>query len=261
MTQTIYRPPFRKQLTGVATQRNDCGPIAVQHAVLRYSLGALAPAVSAIRAKAGVPTAQFTINDVTKALAGFGITVAATWDRFDDFHVDELEAWLAAGNYAVLLGDYDEVPASLKGDREFMQNHFTFANESVAPAGDLMYDSLDDGRIDAPSTTRRAPLGPIVWPDSVVNAYLHGLSDQQDEDVTVSLIRRRTLGRKATTVNVRAGPSRTTAVIGSWVRGPVEYGGVVIGESIAGNSRWFRIWWPLTAQIAFVHSSVVIVSS
>ena len=259
MTQAIYRPPFRKQFDlTVATRKDDCGPCATRHALLRWSLGTIDPPVSAIRAKARVLTGPFRIDDVTRALAGYGCIVAATWDRFDDFHVDELEAWLAGGHYAVVVGDYDEVPVALKGDREFMGNHFTFLNENVPGPGDLVYDSLDDGRLDAPSMTRRAPRGPIIWPDAVVNAYLHGLSDQQDEDVTVSLIRRRTITRKATTVNVRDLPTTASAVVGSWTRGPLEWGQIVTGESIGGNDRWFRVW--AFDRIAFVHSSVVVVA-
>jgi hypothetical protein len=258
MVQTLYRPARDDQLkTTLATRSENCGPCATRVALRRASLGLLNPTIEAIRRAAGNTASQFTIYDVREALNAFGIPVAGTYGRSDNFEIPALRAWLAAGNYAAALGDYDEVPDRLSGDPRFDQNHLTFFNESspviagVQYDGVLVYDSLDDGR------RTSIPKGPIVWPWAVVERYLHGLSDRFDEDVTVCLVKRRLLGRKFDGVPVRPTPDDTGAPIGLWVRGPVEYGALVRGGTLDDppDPNWYRIWWPPKGVVAFVSAA------
>ena len=262
--QPHFRPVFRKQLTGSATAADDCGPVAARHALARWSLGAQDLSISKIRVMMKLPKGQTMIGDQADVFSKLGVNVAI-FDRFDKFSVADLRAHLAKGGFAVCLGDYDEVPGHLKGDLQFNQNHFVMLNElnpavpGGAAEGVLVYDSLDDGRIDRPSKTRRAPKGPIVWPFAVLEKYLKNLSDRFDNDVTVAIFPRRRLKRRDPgAVNIRPTPSKARQPIGKWLSGELEHAGTVLGDPHNGDRRWFRVWWPEDAVVAFVHASVVL---
>ncbi|MCI0345635.1 MAG: hypothetical protein L0221_09370 [Chloroflexi bacterium] len=265
--QAHFRPVFHRQLTGSATAADDCGPVAARHAMLRWTLGARDLPIATIRSLMKLPKGQAMIGDQADVFSRFGANVAI-FDRFDHFSVADLREHLARGGFAVCLGDYDEVPPNLKGDLQFNQNHFVMLNElnppvpGGAPEGVLVYDSLDDGRIDRPSKTRRAPKGPIVWPFAVLEKYLKNLSDKFDNDITVAIFPRRRLRRRDPgAVNIRPTPSKARPPIGKWLSGELEHAGTVLGDPHNGDKRWFRVWWPEDAVVAFVHASVVLEST
>jgi hypothetical protein len=262
--QAHFRPPFRRQFSGIATQKDDCGPIATRHALSRWTLGSQDLAVATIRSRMGLPTGQATINHQADVFGKMGVHLAI-FDRFDHFSSADLRAHLAAGGFAICLGDYERVPANLKGDREFNGNHYVMLNElnpTIAGKpveGVLVYDGLDDGRIDAPSKSQRAPRGPIVWPFAVLETYLRNLSNKVDDDITVAIFPRRRLKRRDPgAVNIRPTASTAGAPIGKWLAGELEHAGIVIGDPHGGDRRWFRVWWPEDAVVAFVHASVVL---
>ena len=261
--QAHFRPVFRKQLTGATTQKDDCGPVAARHALSRLSLGSHDLEISKIRLRMDLPKGPAMINDVAELFSTMGVHLQI-FTRTSHFKVADLRTHLANGGFAVCLGDYEKVPANLKGDLEFRENHFVFLNElnptigAKAFDGVLVYDSLDDGRKDAP-TGRRAPRGPIVWPFAVLESYLVNLSNKPDNDITVAIFPRRRVRRiDANAINVQATPSATQAPIGQWLSGELEHAGTVPGDAVNGDTRWFRVWWPEGAVVAFVHASVVL---
>ena len=263
--QAHFRPAFRKQLSGAATQKDDCGPVATRHALARLTLGARDLPIADVRKLMGLPKGQATINDQADVFSKLGVNVAI-FDRFDSFSTADLRDHLAKGGFAVCIGDYEQVPHAKKGDREFNGNHFVMLNElnppgpgGAATEGVLVYDGLDDGRIDRPSASVRAPKGPIVWPFAVLEAYLKNLSDKVDNDITVAIFPRRRIKRRDPgAVNIRPTPSKAQAPIGKWLSGELEHGGTVLGDPHNGDRRWFRVWWPEDAVVAFVHASVVL---
>ena len=261
--QAHYRPVFRKQLTGSATQADDCGPAAARHALDRLSLGGHDVPISKIRLRMGLPKGQAQIHDVAELFSNMGVHVQI-FTRTMHFSVADLRTHLANGGFAVCLGDYEKVPANLKGDLEFQDNHFVMLNElnpliaGHAFEGVLVYDSLDDHRKDPP-TGRRAPRGPIVWPFAVLESYLVNLSNEPDDDITVAIFPRRRVKRiDQNPVNVQPTASTAQAPIGTWLSGELEHAGTIPGEPINGDHRWFRVWWPEAAVVAFVHASAVL---
>lgn len=255
-----YDPVFTGQLnSGLATAKEDCGFCAERHAVRRHSLGTKNPSIPQMRQYADVITGQPRVDQLAVSLERLRVDVAGVYTRYDSFSTAEVRAWLEAGNYLIALGDYDEVPLKLKGDREFMLNHYVYANAGTDD-GPQIYDSLDDGRVDQPSGIR-APQGPIIWPWAVFDAYLHGLSDKFDLDVTVITIRRRSVERRFAEVLVRPGPAET-GLVGRWHTGPLEYGSIVLGAEVYGDRRWFRVWWPYEGgRVGFVAAAHVLIHS
>ena len=264
--QAHFRPVFRKQLTGAATQKDDCGPAAARHALGRLSLGNHDVEIAKIRSRMGLPTGQATINHVSAFFAVQGIHIQV-FTRSDHFSVGDLRTHLANGGFAVCLGDYEKVPANLKGDLEFQDNHFVMLNElnpTIAGQvidGVLVYDSLDDHRKDPP-TGRRAPRGPIVWPFAVLESYLVNLSNKPDNDITVAIFPRRRVRRiDQSLVNVQPAPGIGPAPIGIWSSGELEHAGTFFGDPVNGDSRWFQVWWPEGAVVAFVPAAFVLEST
>lgn len=264
--QAHFRPVFRKQLTGATTQADDCGPAAARHALGRLSLGNHDVPIAKIRSRMGLPKGQATINHVAAFFAVQGVHVQV-FTRSDHFSVADLRTHLANGGFAVCIGDYEKVPANLKGDLEFQENHFIMVNELnpvIGPQvfeGVLVYDSLDDHRKDPP-TGRRAPRGPIVWPFAVLESYLVNLSNDPDNDITVAVFPRRRVRRlDQNPVSVQPAPSIARAPIGTWLSGELEHGGTFIGDPVNGDTRWFLVWWPEGAVTAFVPAAAVIEST
>ena len=264
--QAHFRPAFLKQLTGAATQKDDCGPAAARHALGRLSLGGHDVQIPKIRLRMGLPKGPATIHNVAAFFAAQGVHIQI-FTRSDHFGVADLRTHLASGGFAVCLGDYEKVPANLKGDLEFKDNHFIMVNELNPTIGGqvfegvLVYDSLDDGRKDAP-TGRRAPRGPIAWPFAVLESYLVNLSNKPDNDITIAVFPRRRVRRlDAGAVNVQPSPSTIPAPIGTWLSGELEHAGTFPGEPVNGDTRWFRIWWPEGAVTAFVPAAAVLEST
>lgn len=267
--QAHFRPTFRKQFSGTPTQKDDCGPVATRHALSRWSLGARDLPIASVRKMMSLPKGQASIGDQAEVFSKLGAHVPV-FTRFSHFSIGDLRAHLASGGFAIGLGDYEKVPPGLKGDQEFNGNHFVFLNEldpalpgaAAAVEGVLVYDGLDDGRIDAPSKSQRAPRGPIVWPFAVLEGYLVNLSNLVDADITVAVFpRRRVRRRDQDAVNVRPTPSTAKPPIGKWLSGELEHAGTVIGDPVSGDRRWFRVWWPEDSAVAFVHASVVFEST
>lgn len=261
--QAHFRPVFRKQLTGAATQKDDCGPAAARHALGRLSLGNHDVPITKIRLRMGLPKGQAMIHHVADFFAAQGLHIQV-FTRSDHFSIADLRTHLANGGFAVCLGDYEKVPANLKGDLEFKDNHFIMVNELNPTIGGtvfdgvLVYDSLDDGRKDPP-TGRRAPRGPIVWPFGVLESYLVNLSNDPDNDITVAVFPRRRVRRiDQSPVDVQKTPSTTPAPIGTWLSGELEHGGTLFGDAVNGDKRWFQVWWPEGAVVAFVPASRVL---
>lgn len=254
--QLFYRPARDDQLkTSYKTRAFNCGACATRVLIRRYSLGSLNPTIEGIRKGAGNPSSWFTAYDVAEALRYFGVTVHAIYDRRDAYKLDSFANWLKAGNYGVALGDYEKVPNSLSGDPRFDGNHFVMLNQWQLP-GPLLYDPVADGR------RTGIPTSPVTWPWAVLRDYLHNLSDKFDTDITVILVRRRTVARKVPVVKVYAAPDPATA-FADWKTGPLEYGALVRGLAISDppNPNWYRVWWPYTARIGFVSQAHVTVNS
>lgn len=250
--QVYYRPARDDQLKSpIATRTFNCGPCATRVLIRRWSLGSLNPTIPGIRTGAQNPSSWFTAYDVAEALRYFGIPVHAVYDRFDSFTLDALATWLKAANYAVALGDYEKVPNSLSGDPNFNGNHFVMLNE-WAPTGPLVYDPIADGR------RAGIPTSPLTWPWVILRDYTQNLSNKYDPDITVVLVKRRTVKRRLDVVPVYATPDPAQP-IGQWKTGPLEYGALVRGVNLGDppDPRWYRIWWPYTSRIAFVSAAHV----
>lgn len=263
MASRQYRPGFEKQLTGTPCGPANCNMAAAAVFADRQTLGLVQKTPDQMRTLSGTAgecTDNIPGNDGTNmanaatALSRVGITLVIR----DDIDMPDVWAALDIRKGAIAHGDYDRVPIGLRGDREFLGFHSVYLNEhDRANRRILVYDGLDDGRADRP-TGRRAPVGPIWWPDSVVAAYMAAFPGGP---LTAGFTTLQYVAPSVPVANVRSGPSRARAVISRAVRRERdrhEYGGIVTGERIAGDARWFRVWVSELnpPRIGYMHASV-----
>lgn len=237
-----YQPKFKPQLTGTPLGPDNCNMAAAAVFADYQTLGAIDETADQMRAFSGDTVGGTNITDAATALAHVGLHLNIVRNGAISVLNDAL---LTLG--AIVHGDYDQVPNALKGDVAFEGLHSIFAcyrglNDT------LVYDSLDDGR------AASVPKGPILWPNSVLDAY----ASKFPGGITYGLT---TLWRVHVIVgaaNIRPTPSTAMDPIDTLPRNAiVPYGKIVIGQSVAGDARWFRVWDSRKNRLGYMHASVV----
>jgi len=267
MTRTWYLPPFEKELTGSACEHANCNMAAAAMAAQQVSLGAIQTGPDELRTLSGTAwecvdndkTNDGTnIEDAVTALARKGVTLT-TFDATDGKHLGDLLAYLKKGRFAIVHGDYDQVPTKLRGDKDFFGLHSVYFQEYRASVplyngtkgpGIRVGDPLNDGR--APGV----PLSYIWWPTAVAQAYAEKFPGT---GLTFGIIDLRTLKARVPVANIRAKATTSSTIIGRLKPADkaLVWGAVQIGGAVGANRRWYRVWVPSLAKIGFMHSSVV----
>lgn len=270
MARAFYLPNFEKQLTGSQCAPYNCTMASTAMAVQQSSLGAIDTNADDLRKLSGTwtncydadPTNNGTgVADSVTAAARKGVHMTGL-DRYDGKTFNDVVAYLKAGRFAAVHGDYDQIPVALRGDKDFLGNHSTFWHEYRASVSGLyngttgaairVGDPLNDGR------RTGIPNGYVWWPVAVAKNYMEKFPGT---GMTLAIIDRKIATVRVDVANVRSGPSTATSVVTKLTRGKqVAWGVVVIGQSVAGDRRWYRVWEPTTAKVAFMHASVVSVS-
>lgn len=272
MTLLYYRPSLREQLQEpeaiqpnpnikCACGRFNCNMCAAASYLERVTLGGNHVSGCSMRRVSGTHghctdtnplNNGTTIEVAASALAKYGRHLQVLKGR----SIDKVFRTLGMGSPVILHGDYDGVPLELRGDREFHGFHSVLLNERDAlRKRTLVFDSLDDGRADQP-TGRKAPHGPIYWPDNVVEDYANRFPDGVVfgyENVKSGL------NVDVPRAHVRSTPHRTTGnILATLDRGEYrDRGAVEHGERIGGDDRWYRVWLPHHETVGFIHASVV----
>lgn len=254
MTDRLYDPRFKKQLTGTKLARFNCNMAASAVAADRYSLGAINVSADTMRARSGDTEGGTTIEAAATALSSFGITLNV-YDATDGATLGNMWDFIDRGHGVIVHGDYDRIPVSLRGDKEFEGLHSVYVQEHDENDKRIkVWDSVDDGRIDQPSGTR-APKGPLWWPTSVLDAYAAAFPTRA---IVFGDLPRRMLVARVAVANVRSGPGRSYPVIDQLRDGQrLERGHVKVGERIGGDARWFRVWSTRKGVVGYMHASVV----
>lgn len=252
-----YRPRFRKQLTGTPCGPANCNMAAAAMFADRQSLGIINVSPDQMREFSG--TAGKCL-DADPNNDGTNLRTAATALAHVGLHIElrsDIDWAAVVGGLDIGLsfighGDYDRVPVGLRGDKAFTGLHSVVFTERDAARGRILtYDGLDDARRSG------VPQGPIWWPDHVVYEYLTAFPGVA---LTGAFSRRRMVRPIVRLVNIRDKPTRASAIIENTMQASgetFEYGGTVMGESIGGDRRWWRIWLPLKTRLGYVHASVV----
>jgi hypothetical protein len=219
---------------------------------MRILSGTAAECLDSNRANDGT-----TQGDRNTALGKIGVPVEA---KNNVFTIDSFIRYIESGGYAIVSGDYEYVPDWLSGDNEFDGSHavfvcdykvqVSFPNGGSCP-GFLVGDGLNDGRVDYPSG-ERAPKGMVWWPDYIMDAYARARAWTTEVPP-----RLRKLGARGDYANVRPTPSTANAPLGKLTGERLAHAGTVIGSSVGGDRRWYRVWWPTLGVIAYCHASVV----
>jgi hypothetical protein len=250
MTQ-YYRATFKKQGTGSLLGWKNCGAASGAMLVDQFTLGAVSPTPDAFRKRTGDFSGGLMVAQIGNAAESYGARVTV-YDASDGYTYERLVADLQVGKFAVATGDYDVVPNYLAGDKTFAGLHSEFWHVPTT-GGIVVGDPLNDGR------RVGIPKGYVTYPFNVAREYVNKLDRQVPGNGIHAVVmdRQRVRARTGITANVRLGPSTASTVVGR-IRGTTAlvWGTTVLGSSVAGNRLWYRLWWPTTSRIAFVHSSV-----
>lgn len=253
MATAFYTATFRKQNTGSALAWKNCGAAAGAMLVDQGSLGNHKPTPDAFRARTGDFSGGLFIGQIGGTVEKYGVGVTV-FDANDGLDWADLVAFLKVGRFAVVNGDYDQVPYALKGDKSYNDYHAVIYEEIV---GDKIRvgDGLNDGR--RPGIYK----GWVWWPLSVAKNYVERFDRQvPGTGLHAAVLDRKRLKSRPISPNtrVRSAPTRSAAEIGTFGgSATVIWGDTVTGESVGGSRVWYRVWLPSAAKIGFCHSSVV----
>jgi len=259
MTQAVYRPRFRKQLTGSPLGNSNCGPASAATLADRWSLGAINKTPDQMRVLTGDVQGGTTIRQLATALAKVGVPLTI-FDYDDGMDKDRFRSLVRSGVGAIANIDYSPLPECLEADKSFEDLHSVYVNEWAANVnlctggsgpGFLTWDPLADGR------RAGIPKGPNWWPESVLFAALEQFPGR---GWTIGTWTKRTLRKRASVsswVWIRPKATRASTPIGRLTTQVLQHGGTVIGESVGGDKRWYRVWVPGKGVVGYCHASVV----
>lgn len=249
MAQPFYRPRFKKQLTGSTLGPYNCNMASAAMLADRDTLGQLNVTSDAMRKASGDTSGGTSQQAAVTALAKYGITVDS-YDAWDNFDIADMDAALRAGKAIGVAGDYDQLPLSLKGDKDFFGDHRVVINEILSNGNYLVFDPIADGR------RTGIPKSPLQWPRDVMRRYV---LDMVGPDVWAIVLRRRRAKAKVATANIRAGAGTAYPIIGTLSgTGTLARGSKpTIGDPVGANRVWYRVWDPRVARVGYMHSSVI----
>lgn len=249
----FYLAGFEKQLTGSALGGKNCSMASAAMLADQSTLGVKNPTPDSLRKISGDTDGGLTIAQVGSVLGAIGVHTTV-YDASDGFTFDRLVAELRKGRFAVVNGDYDQVPMSLRGDKTFTGLHSEFW-QRVAGSGIVVGDPLNDGR------RAGIPKGYVTYTMDVARNYVEKYDRQvPGTGIHVALMDLRRVKSRAGRVNVRSAPEIAAGNVLGLLSGTstLAWGASVRGQSVAGNNLWYRVWYPARSRIAFVHSSVVV---
>lgn len=262
-----YLANFEKQLTGSACGPYNCNMAAAAMAVQQVTMGATDTTPDALRKLSGTAgectdrikgNEGTTIQNAATAMAKVGVHLSV-FDSGDNQGFDDVVEYLKKGRFAIAHGDYDQIPVQLRGDKDFAGFHSVFFHEyrgavnlfngTRGPAV-RVGDGLNDGRRSG------IPSGYVWWPAAVARNYM---AKFPGGGFTFGLIDLRTLRSRVATANVRDRATRQSSVIATLKSGApsLVWGAAMLGETIGGDRRWFRVWVPQLARHGYMHASVV----
>lgn len=254
MATAFYRAEFEKQGTGSALGWKNCAAASGAMLADQASLKLVDPEPDAFRRATGDFSGGLTISQVGDTLEqtyGIGVTV---YDASDGYTWDALLADLKRGKFMVVNGDYDVVPYKLSGDKDFRGLHSEFWHR-VTTAGIVVGDPLCDGR------RAGIPNGYVTYPFNIAREYVEKFDRQVPGTGLHACVMdlKRLKARPRITTNVRRSPTRASGILGT-ISGltTLVWGGTLKGESIGGNSTWYKVWFPRTSSFGYCHSSVVL---
>lgn len=253
MANEFYTATFRKQGTGSVLGWKNCGAAAGAMLVDQGSLGNHKPTPDGFRARTHDFSGGLIIGQIGSAIESYGVGVHV-FDASDGLDWGDLVSYLKVGRFAVVQGDYDQVPFALRGDKDFRDFHSVVYHQ-IAGSRIRVGDGLNDGRRPG------IPKGWVWWPLEVAKNYVERFDRQvPGNGLHAAVLDRKRLKARPVSPNtqVRSGPGRSYPAIGSFGgASTVIWGDTVVGESVGGSRVWYRVWLPSAAKIGFCHSSVV----
>jgi hypothetical protein len=256
MAQAFYLASFEKQLTGSALAGSNCGAASGAMLTDQMTLGLKNPTPDQFRYRTGDYSGGLFIATVGRTMELEYGAPNTVYDASDGLDWYELRTRLLRGQFAVVNGDYDQIPMYLRGSRTFTGFHSVVYHQFNSDRSKVRVgDPLNDGRLAG------HPKGWVWWPAEVARNYVEKYDREVPGDglhACVMDLRRLRARPVSPNTQIRASASRTSVSIGSFGGSQtVVWGGTVKGEAIANNTVWYRVWCPSAARIGYCHSSVV----
>lgn len=180
-----------------------------------------------------------TIAQAAEVLDDAGVP-SNHYDALDGKGLLDVRVALRTGKGIIAHGDVGSIPRGDRGeiDPDFTGLHSVWIPPRFNATGVLVGDGL--------STSYE------WWSWDALNRYLR---DFPGGGYTYLTVTPRRLRAKGTVANVRPSASKLNAPIGTISRtSRIHVGGVVLGQYIGSNRRWFRVFYK--GQIGYVHTSV-----
>lgn len=256
MAQAFYLAAFEKQLTGSALAGSNCGAASGAMLTDQATLRLRNPEPDSFRRATGDYSGGLFIATIGRTMELEYNVPVTVYDASDGLTWTQLTAFLKQGRFAVVNGDYDQVPYSLRGDKDFTGLHSVVYHHFNTDRSRLLVgDPLNDGRRPG------IPKGWVWWPSDVARNYVQKYDREVPGDGLHACVMdlRRLRARPVTPyTNIRLSAEKDAPIIGKFGGSQtVVWGGTVKGEAIANNTLWYRVWCPTAAKIGYCHSSVV----
>lgn len=247
----FYRPAFEKQATGSHLQWTNCAAASGAMLADQATLGITDPEPDRVRALTGDFVGGLTMGAVGTAMERLDIPVTV-FDNDDHLRWPTLQRMLRRGRFAVVAGDYDVLPHSLRGDKDYEDYHAVFYWRQTS--FQVVGDPLNDGR--APGIHK----GWIRWPIEVAYAYVRRFDQQTSGGIHAVVMDQPQRVKPRSQIagaEVRLHPKKDGFLLGV-LRDPklLITGGTVEGEEIRGSKRWFKVWFPPANKVGYIHTSV-----
>jgi len=242
VSQRYYLPDHVSQRDTGPLATTNCAAASGVMLVDQGTLGRKKPSVAAFRRETGDLVGGLQMNAVAAAAEDYDIEVRL-YDYADSLKWWRLVQYLDKGWFAVVAGDYDVLPASLKGavydgyHAVMYQQHF---KENLR-VGDPLQDDW------------------VKWPNDLAYRYV-AKYDRATSGGIHAVVLKPSYARCRTEVKaaqVRRDPSNDHAPIATLRAGKrLVCGGTVRGEEVLGVDRWRKVWVPQMATFGYVHWSV-----
>lgn len=245
----FYKPTFEKQATGSELQWFNCGAASGAMLTDQATLGIKDPSVDRFRKKTGDTEEGLHMSAIGNALEAFGVD-AVVFDNDDRLKYWQLVKRVRLGQHAVIAGDYEVLPQHLRGDKDYEGYHSVFLWR-VFNKYAVIGDPLNDGR------RPNIPEGWIRWPIEVLYDYVKRFDEQVSGGIHACFMRRSFVKPRSQVIEaaIRAEPEKHAQLLGTLRYGKrLVTGGTIVGEQVAGQERWFKVWYP-PEGIGYIHTS------
>ena len=229
MGRRFYRGAHNQQRRTGPMSSTNCAAASGAWLVDQWTLGLVDPPVRRFRELTDDIEGGLRMEQIAAVMeSDYGMAVRL-YDYRDSLKADRLWRYLRKGWFAVVAGDYDVLPPSLKG-ADYDGFHAVGYHQRYETNQAVMDPLLDDW---------------VRWPRELAYRYVAKFDRQTLGGIHAVVMVPRTARPRdgILELEVSAQPSKTAAVIATLTAGRrLVTGGTVDGDTVAGVDKWRRVW-------------------